>query len=322
MGTIRIFRLLASLTLVLALIPGLAFAQGDAPPDCGIKLDAALTWMATLQNADGGFTSGFAPESDLGATADALIAIATAGRTPDDFKKEGKTPLTFLEEQVKAGKVDNVGKLGKVVAAVVISGGDATKFGGVDLIAQTKAALEKDIDATGYLGQALAIAALREAQAEVPKSALDRLLAAKNKETGAWAFDAKQAVDTNTTAYVIYALSLTGQTSEIEAAFNYLRSIQNADKGWPYQNPSQYGTDSDANSTALIVTALVAAGQSLADFGNPQDLLKTFQQADGSFTFQLKQPAPSFLATVAAIPALCAVQEESVTPTAVPTEAK
>ncbi len=53
------------------LIPASAASSGG--------VDAALAWLRGAQLADGGFSSGFSDGSDIGATADAVMAIASAG---------------------------------------------------------------------------------------------------------------------------------------------------------------------------------------------------------------------------------------------------
>lgn len=274
---------------------------------CGFNSEAALTWMKTLQNDDGGFTNGFAPESDFGATADAILAIAAAGQDPAGFDaKSGKDPNDYLIAQIEAKKASNVGLLGKAFAAAIAQKMPMSDLWLTSVAQPLSEALTHELDDTGNFGQALGILALAQAGEDVPPSAIERLINAQD-QGGGWGFKPGDAPDTNTTALVIRALYAAEQPAPTKAAFDYLRSIQNGDKGWPYQKPSQFATDSDANSTALVIQAILAGGQSLEDWGNPHELLKTFQQADGSFTYQTGQPAPSFLATVAVIPALCEV---------------
>ncbi|MFJ1746489.1 prenyltransferase/squalene oxidase repeat-containing protein [Streptomyces sp. NPDC088116] len=69
--------------------------------------------------------------------------------------------------------------------------------------------------------------------------------------------DARTAVDSNATATAVQALStLGGQRPPMDKALNWLRSVQNKDGGWSYTP----GTPSDANSTSLVIAALVTAG--------------------------------------------------------------
>jgi prenyltransferase beta subunit len=58
---------------------------------------AALDYLQTQQNADGGFGSGFSPDSALGSTADVVLAIVAAGGDLASFAQDGNTPLTYLE---------------------------------------------------------------------------------------------------------------------------------------------------------------------------------------------------------------------------------
>jgi hypothetical protein len=94
-------------------------------------------------------------------------------------------------------------------------------------------------------------------------------------------------------------------------ALDYYKGVQNDDGGWPYQNPSDYGTDTDANSTAVTIQALIAAGQDpvgsdwTTEGGNtPVAALEAFQNESGAFAWQAAMPDDNLLATVQALPAL------------------
>ncbi|WAL95246.1 prenyltransferase/squalene oxidase repeat-containing protein [Streptomyces sp. Je 1-369] len=74
--------------------------------------------------------------------------------------------------------------------------------------------------------------------------------------------DSKTAVDSNSTAAAVQALAaLGGQDKTVKKSVDWLKSVQNKDGGWGY-NP---GLPSDANSTGIVVGALVAAGRNPAD---------------------------------------------------------
>ncbi|MEU3183067.1 prenyltransferase/squalene oxidase repeat-containing protein [Streptomyces sp. NPDC006923] len=69
--------------------------------------------------------------------------------------------------------------------------------------------------------------------------------------------DALTAVDSNSTAAAVQALStLGGQRVPMDRAIEWLRSVQNEDGGWGYVP----GTPSDTNSTSLVAGALTVAG--------------------------------------------------------------
>lgn len=325
-----------SLSLVMLFAVALALLTGFVQPPTtatarglfgvGPDLKKALQWMLKLQNTDGGFSDGFKPESSLGATADALVAIATMHVGMADFKKGDSTPLAYLAGQVKAGNANSLGLIAKVSLAASALDAGPENFGSHNLVKDTQDALAKVTDASDLFSLSLGILAVTNAGEKVPQAALDILLKARNAD-GGWG--QPSASDTNTTALAVQALVAAGKKDEIKPALAYFKAMQNEDGGWPFQNPSQYGTDSDANSTAAVIQALIAANEDLSTWGkeNPLVFLATFQMPSGAFTFQLKQPAESFLATVAVIPAfnqvtLAALSPKALAATPAPTQAK
>ena len=88
----------------------------------------------------------------------------------------------------------------------------------------------------------------------------------------------------------------------------YLKSQQNPDGGFPYSKTSQYGSDSDANSTAAAIQGLLAAGEDVATLkqgaNDPLTALVAFQNANGAFRYQAAAPDDNDLATAQAVPAL------------------
>lgn len=291
--------LMVSVLLVLTLaLPVLA--QDEPTPGA-----LAVDYLLTMQNDDGGFTNGFASESDLVTTADVVIAAVAAGENPNTFfVGEMVNPFVFLGTQLTEGNVVGVGQLAKVAIAVVAAGKDVHDFGGHDLVADLLAMQGEDgTFGFGAFDHCLVMLALQNAGADLPEGMVDALTSVQY-EDGGWGFMPGEASDTNTTALCLQALALTEVTDAAGAGFDYLAAIQNNDGGWPYQNPSDYGTDSDANSTALVVQALIAHELDLVDWGNPQDFLLSLQNESGSFSFQVAFPGDNVPATVAAIPAL------------------
>ncbi|MEV5430981.1 prenyltransferase/squalene oxidase repeat-containing protein [Streptomyces sp. NPDC052701] len=77
--------------------------------------------------------------------------------------------------------------------------------------------------------------------------------------------DARTKTDTNSTAAAVQALATTGgHDAVVDKALTWLKSAQNEDGGWGYAP----GGPSDANSTSVVIGALVAAGT------RPQDVRK------------------------------------------------
>jgi hypothetical protein len=291
--------------LALAAMPLIASAQSSN------AVERALEWLRPQQQNDGGFSSGFAPGSDLGATADAVVAVASGGQDPATWVVEGHSPLDYLTERVAAGEVAGPGQTAKVILAALAAGVDARDFGGVDLVAALSGSFDTQ---TAYFGggpfdSALSILALAGAGAPAPQTAIAGLMASR-LEDGSYSFIGDMtpgAGDSNTTALVVQALVAAGATREIGPSLAYFRASQNADGGWTYQKPSPYGEATDANSTALVIQALLAAGEDLAAWGNPQEMLASLQVWSGAFIFTAAMSSENVMATIQAVPALAGV---------------
>jgi prenyltransferase beta subunit len=296
------FRLIFALTLILTVIAAPVLAQEE---DAGVQAAAFLT---TMQNEDGGFTNGFAPESDISTTADVIVALAVAGQETDEpFTTELESALEFLSDQVIGGNIAGAGQMAKIITAVIAAGGDPTAFGDYDLVE----ALEMMQSDTGMVGtgafdHCLVTIALQNAGAELPEGTVEAIVGSQG-EDGGWGFMPGQASDTNTTGLCLQALALTEDAESVDAGLAYLEVIQNEDGGWPYQNPSDFGTDSDTSSTALVVQALIANEEDLAGWNNPQDWLVSMQLKSGAFSYQEAAPGDNIPATVAVIPAIVGV---------------
>jgi squalene cyclase len=301
-------------TLVMALLLTLVSPVAAASADEAVK--QALGWLKSQQNADGGFSDGFSPESSLTATAEAIIALAAGGQDAGAVQSaEGASPLDYLYRQVSAGGVDGVGAVAKVVLALVAAGLDPTDFAGRDLVGQIEAAYDPDSGSYGgsIFDQALVALALANAGRTVPEGAVGYLMDHQTTD-GAWNFLGDTAAltgDTNTTALVIQALVAVGRRDDTGRGLAYLQRVQNADAGWPYQNPSPYGTETDANSTASVLQAIYAVGQTPGDWytsgADPLGALLSLQNASGSFSYQASFPGDNALATMQAIPAAAGV---------------
>ena len=294
-----------ALTLVLALSFALpVWAQDDADP-----IARAADFLLSVQNEDGGFPNGFAPESDLSTTADAVFALAAAGVDLAETFADGPNPLDYLAEQVATNAEISVGQQAKIVNALVAAGVDPRDFDGQDLVA---AMLEAQTVAGTFGGgpfdHCLVMTALQNAAADVPENAIAAVVEAQNPD-GGWSFAAESASDTNSTAVCIQALALYPEEAgqAVVDAVDYLFTIQNEDGGWPYQNPSEYGTDSDTNSTALVLQAMLAADVTEPALQDALDWLLSMQQESGAFAFQAAYPDDNILATVAVVPVLAGV---------------
>jgi len=285
-----------------------------------VAVRQALAWMRTHQNVDGGFPGFTAQISDLGATLDAMFAIAAAGQNPDTWRPEGISPLDFTATRV-ASYTTRTDTTAKLLLAVVAAERDPSSFAGTDLIARVTGSYT----ATGQYGHNLSdhvwsLLALDAVHRPIPRPALE-WLKAQQQPDGGW--DMGFGTDTNTTALALQALTVAGEpvnATTVLSATHYLHRQQNNDGGFPYTKPSVFGTDTDANSTAYVVQGLLAIQQdpispawmttltateaiTLTQY-DPETRLLAFQNTTGAFRFQANAPADSPLATYQAVSAL------------------
>ncbi len=267
---------------------------------------AALSWLLPRQQENGSF-----PGFDAGASADAILAIAAAGGDPNGIIKNGNSPVSYLGTQASTYAPKSAAGAGKLTLAVIAAGKDPLNFGGQNLI---QLILKTYDSKTGRYGvqttdHAYALLGLASAGQPIPQEAI-AAVGALQLPDGGWSFDGAPATgsDTNTTSLVIQALVAANARGEaLNKGLAYLKSQQNADGGFPYSKTSQFGSDSDANSTASVIQALVAVGEdptALKQGGNdPVMALMGFQNPSGALRYQKALPDDNDLATAQAIPA-------------------
>jgi prenyltransferase beta subunit len=252
-----------------------------------VALRSGLGWVAGQQQADGSF-AGFNP----GATIDAVIAIAAAGRNPNDFAVGSNTPMTYLAAQAPAYATQGASAAGKLAVGAVAGRANPRSFGDVDLVAVVEDYYQP---ASGQYGggstwdQAFAILGLRAAHQHVPALAV-HLLIDIAADGGGWGFSANaSAADVDSTGLALQALRAVGialDDTTVQAGLDFLRSVQNEDGGFP-----GYSGDTDPASTGLAVQGLAAYGQ------DPRSLAWTTWISDGSASaLTLRTPVEALLA--------------------------
>jgi len=298
-------------TIVLAVLLSVLFvpsAQAAGPYD-DLAL-GALAWIAGQQQPDGSFP-GFSPAT----TADAVYAICAAGGDPNGFLQGGNSPISYLAANAETLTADP-GSAAKMVVALVCAGHDPRAFAGTDWVGLVEQAPDPATGQYGYdlTSHSFAVLALAATGRPIPAAALSWLRQAQTPEGGwSWSGDpAAGGADTNSTALALQALVASGVTTSdpaIQAGLDYLHTQQNADGGFPYANPSPYGTDTDANSTAYVIQGLVAVGQDpegsdwSVDGNTPLTALWKLQLPSGALEWQAGF-GENALATYQAVPAL------------------
>jgi hypothetical protein len=282
---------------------GITFAAQDFPDVAA----SAFRWVEGQQQPDGSF-----PGFGAGSTVDAVLAFIAMGADPNAYSQGGNTPVTFLES--KAAEIAMTpGGAGKLLIAVAAMGTeDPTSFGGINLISTLNTAYDPASGQYGKdaIGHAFAMLGLHAANQPIPAEAVARLKALQTPE-GGWAFSgetAPGAADTNTTAVAVQALVVAGvdpTDPALAKASAYLKSQQNADGGFPYQQGGEFGSDSDVNSSAYVSQAFTELREGHLEIASAtKSYIRSMQSPSGAFKWKADEPDDNPGATYQAIPAL------------------
>lgn len=288
----------------------LAHAQTITDPKLAVQ--QAVRWLVnTHQNDDGGYSSfsvaaNNAP-SDVSGTLDAILAISSAGYNAN-MPAPGKTtsPVAYLASQPEAlatfAAIDGA-SAGKLVLALTAVNQNPHTFADQDWVEVLQSHLSEDGTlAANPFGQALAILGLAAAGADVPPTALDKLIASQ-AEDGSWDDGFGTASNADSTAMAIMALVATGSTTNdgpLGLGLTFIQESALESGGWEY-GP---GFGFSANSTALVLQALAAVGHAQ---DNPAALAALLAGQNNVGAFQAdfgNGPVEDFFTTVQVIPAL------------------
>jgi hypothetical protein len=149
--------------------------------------------------------------------------------------------------------------------------------------------------------EAFAILALRADGQSVGPAAIAELKALQDTD-GSWSYGTTPVAaadgDTNSTAIALMALDAAADPSADAKGLAYLRSQQLTDGGFPYQNSDTFGTPaSDADSDAIVLQALIGAGQDpegsswLQGANSVLTHLRSSQDSGGGFAYPGMAPS-------------------------------
>ncbi len=257
-------RRLIALAIGLALVMGITVALAAQPQYAAAN--AAVTYIKTLQNSDGGFPA-FGSGSAPGSTLDAVFALAAQGTDPKTVTNAGNGPDDYLSAQASSYASDP-GAAAKLAYGVALMGLDITNFGGQNLLAIMNSNYNSGTGSYGLdiFDEVFYAYALSKAGQPIP-SGVNPYMRSLQQGDGGWEFSPGFGTDSNTTAMVLQALQASGSLAGSTAIVNglsYLHSTQNTDGGFGYL----VGAESDPDSTALVIQALMQAGQNI-DAGGP-----------------------------------------------------
>jgi len=142
------------------------------------------------------------------------------------------------------------------------------------------------------------ILALRQARQPAPRAAV-RFVLRKQARSGGWAWYLNGRPDSNDTAAAIEALRSAGVSGRpIRRGLAYLLRLRNRDGGFELTA----GRGSDAQSTAWVVQAFVAAGRAVPK--GSIAYLRRLRRPDGSFRYSKQYATTPVWVTAQVLPAL------------------
>jgi energy-coupling factor transport system substrate-specific component len=227
-----------------ALLPGDSQAAGPKE---------AVSWLRSVQNADGGF--GSSPEDDSGTemTAWAMLGLEAAGVNPHDVAKGKHTPITYLRGHVD--ELKSPGDLARTIIALLGAGADPRDFGGRNLVSDLHDRRLKNGSYKNWLNStAFAVIALRAAGS--PGGTDDSLawIRKVQNDDGGWGIEPGTRSDAESTGSVLQALSPDSKAAK--RGLGYLRESQQSNGGYRIGGNGVVNTQ----ATAWAVQGLLAAG--------------------------------------------------------------
>ncbi len=223
-----------------------------------------IAYLASTQNADGGWGSAAGQPSSELYSAWAAIGLAAAGRNPQSVRRDGRTVLDALRAQ--ADTLESVGDYERTMLALRACGAPVTSLAGKNLLAGLLRYRESDGSFSHQVNlTAFAVFALRAAghsASDPAVRAAGAWVAHQQDADGGFNFDVRGAAsDVDDTAAALQALVDAGirNGAGVEHAVAFLLRTQNLDGGFP----ERLGGESNAQSTSWAVQGLAATGRNV-----------------------------------------------------------
>jgi iron complex transport system substrate-binding protein len=232
------------------------------------------------------------PVSDTasgGTEADTVVAIAAAGADP----RSHVAALELIAPSYATGP----GAAAKVALAAVAAGRNPRCFARLDLVKTIRAGYADGLFGASIWDDALSIDALAGAGETVPAAAVRKLRALRRDGGYGFGLSGRGRDDPDSTGLALTALAAAGvprSDPAVKGAAAWLLAHR-TQGGWGSGTPN-------ANSTALGVLGLVAAGRSAPP--GALRVLRSLQADDGSFNLSRTSKGDPMLATNQAVPAL------------------
>jgi energy-coupling factor transport system substrate-specific component len=241
----------------------------------------AAAWLASVQNADGGWGTSPDSYSSTATTAWVMLGLEAAGRNPLDVSRGGHSPVDFLRARVN--ELGSPGDFSRTILALKGAGVDPRSFGGHDLVSALLKRRRGNGSYEGWPGStAFAAIALRSAGATGGLDQTISWLAKAQNGDGGWGDLPKPPSTADGTGAVMQAIP---GTSAAGHGFGYLRKAQRPSGGFPTGGNGAV----NSQSTAWAVQGMLAVGRDPASVreggSSALDYLAARQDADGHYRY-------------------------------------
>ena len=295
---------------VLALF--IVLAAGTIDGTCTESIAAAMDYLLSCQNEDGGFGANKESDSDIKDTSLAVIALASTGKNLSEFATKKGDPLTYLlERHEELDNLSNVeAQIGRYVVALASAGLNPRDANGKNYVQTLKSFIHSDgeVGMKNYIWDdawvIMALTACNESKSDEVNRAVDRLKALQTAK-GGWSWSGgSSGEDPDTSGIVLCALLDSGEENSsdvVKKGLQYLSSEQNNDGGF-----SSLGSNAATDGWAIM--AIRAAGQNPAEWrvgsNDPIGHLLSLQKEDGAVWWKSDSEGMSFEWTANTILAL------------------
>ena len=267
----------AAASLLLALAIAIALPASARASDT----EGAVSWLASVQNADGGWGASPDSVSSVSTTEWVMLGLEAAGRNPLDVSRGAHTPVDYLRGNVGALRSD--GDYARTILALEGAGVDPHSFGGHNLVAALLDGRRGNGSFEGWPATtAYAVIALRAAGATGGLGqSVSWLVKAQNRD-GGWGDVPGSSSTADGTGAVMQALP---DTAAAHDGLDYLSRHQHGSGGFALGGSGEV----NSQSTAWAVQGMVAVGAdpgAIRAGGNSAiDYLSARQAGDGHFAY-------------------------------------
>jgi energy-coupling factor transport system substrate-specific component len=226
------------------------------------SLSPEISFLTSAQSPDGGFGAAKGQSSSELYTAWTAMGLAAAGRNPATVRRDGHSVLDSLRAEVST--LSGLGDAERTILAAAACGATSYSFAGRDLVSEVLSARDSDnsfehlVNLTAFaifalraVGHSQSYPAIRDAAGWIEQQ--------QNSDGGFGFGGHGSPSDVDDTGAALQALVDAGARNahDLAVAADYLIRSQNLDGGFP----QEYGSESNAQSTAWAVQGLIAAGR-------------------------------------------------------------